>query len=263
MTQGTRHDGQNTGRGHTAKLWQNCPFAAIEQDFRYGWYMKTDFMKAHDLTNDWTLTQSTTGTFALVTDTAVAQGGVAALDCNSTTVVQGAQIQHVGAAGARFLPNADAEIFFECRYAVADLTAGSTGPEFFAGLAEIDTTIIAASALSTANHVGLSSITDDGVLISAAEKAGAAHTGTTMTSLATAAALANVSWHKFGFHIKGLTSIDFYADGVKKIGSGDKVATANIPAVALAPSFVCQSDGTVDAIVYLDWVKCYQKQLIA
>jgi hypothetical protein len=259
----TRHPGANSGRGFSKELWADCPRSSIESDPDFGWYFRDDFMDVFDLTNRYTLTQATAGTFAMIDDDETApltDGGIAALDCGSSTVAQGGNVQASSTVGARFKPQANSKIWFEARIAVADLTAGSTGPEFYCGLAEIDTTIIGSSALSTANHVGFSSVTDDGVLISAAEKASAAHTGTTMLALGTAPLLADVTWHKIGFRITNLTKVEFFVDGVQKSGTGDNVATANIPIVAMVPSLVCHSDGTVDPIVYIDWWDCYQSK---
>lgn len=265
MSTSVRHDGQNTDRGWTQKLWQACKVRAIKDNPTFGIGYETDFTHKGDI-GEWEVDTATAGTFALISNNGTGNhlfGGIAALDSASSTVVQGVQIQLCeagGVAGEQFIPQANSDIFFECRFMVADMTAGSTGPETFLGLCENDATIIGSSALSTANHLGLSSITDDGVLIDVAEKAGAAASGSTRLSLATAATPGAALWHKFGMHIKGVTTVDYYTDGVK---TKDVNATANIPIVALSPAFVCQSDGTVDPILYLDWVRCYQQLQIA
>lgn len=215
--------------------WDRAQLGAPE----YATFFYDDF---RDLpTGKYTATQATAGTFAL----GLAEDyGVALADCNSTTAAQGINVQ---LPGEKWKPVANEKVIFEARFKVVD---AATGPEFFIGLHEIKTDIISGSALDGSNMVGLSSVTDDLVCLFTAEKAGTAdnHTGTT---------LVDGTWIKWGFVIDGVTGITQYINGVKQASSTDHV-TANIPIVPMTLSLVCQSGGTTDPIVHLDWWACGQ-----
>ena len=216
------------------RLLKDFPLEAFESmDHGYGW--KTDFLTLP--TGEWTVTQATAGTFAL----GDAARGVALLDCDSSTVAQGANVQLGGTAGETILPAAGKIIIVSARLKFVDT---ASGPEFFFGLHETDTSIIAASALSGSNYVGFSSITDDKVLLACGAKAAAADTNTGTTMVEDTYALLEMK-------IIGVTKVEFFVDGVY-LGSASDLATANIPIVEIRPSFVCQSDGAVDTIVHID-----------
>ena len=187
---------------------------------------------SYNATDDWTLTQSTTGAAAMST----AASNVLELDSNSTTVVQGANLQRT--AGAFVVPVAGTKIYAEFEVKVVDTFDDC---EFFVGLSEADTTVIAASANSSANHIGWQCVTDDGVLLFTSEKAGTGDTGA-------AATLAEATYIRLGFVVDGITSVTQYINGVE---SGTAKATANVPIVKLVPTFVCQSGGTADPIMHI------------
>lgn len=181
---------------------------------------------------EWVLTQATTGAAAIST----ALPGVLELDSNSTTSTQGAQIQRVKSA---FVPTANKSVWGEFQIKVVDTF---DKVELFVGLSEIDTTIIASSAVSPANFIGWQCVTDDGVLLFASEKA---TVGTTQAS----ATIAEDTWIRLGFFYDGAAdTLQQYVNGV---ATGTAIATANIPKVALYPSFVCQSAGTNDPILHI------------
>jgi hypothetical protein len=132
-----------------------------------------------------------------------------------------------------------------------ETTIQTTFPTFlevFVALAELDTSIIATSAISTANHIGWYCVTDDGVLLFGANKASAAATKA-------AATIAEDTYIKLGFKVNGVTSIEQYINGVL---TGTAHATANVPIVALYPSFVCQSAGTNDPIMHIKGYRVFQ-----
>lgn len=233
------------GRGPSPALWGGLNLEDL-RNYDQGWLFEDDFCGDHDLTNRYTATQATAGTF-LITD---AEGGVADADCNSTTVTQGINVQASSTVGERFLPQADDIIYFEARVKATDFTPDSTGPEFFLGLSVIDTSIIADSANSSANHIGFESVTDDGVLLFHSESAGSRSSTTTPKTLA------NATYVNLGFKVTGTSLIEVFVDGVK---FGETI-TSNIPTTEMVPSLVCQSDGTVDTIVSIDWWRCAQYQ---
>lgn len=181
---------------------------------------------------DYVLTQATTGAAAIST----AAPGVLELDSNSTTSTQGANLQRVKSA---FVPAAGKSIWAEFQVKVVDTF---DKVELFVGLSEIDTSIIAASLNSSANHIGWECVSDDGVLVFAGEKAGTRGTKA-------AATIAEDTWIRLGFYYDG--AADTIQQFVNGVATGTPIATANIPKVALYPSFVCQSAGTNDPILHI------------
>ena len=55
--------------------------------------------------------------------------------------------------------------------------------------------------------------------------------------------------------MNGVTEIEQYVNGVL---TGTNHVTANIPVVAMCPSFVCQSAGTNDPIMHIQGYRCFQ-----
>jgi hypothetical protein len=207
----------------------------------------TDEFLTFDDENKWVLTQATAGTVAL---DAAAKGGVLLLDCNSTTNNQGVQIQLGGAAGsASFIASAASKIYFEARVKIADI--GSTTCQMFVGLAEVDTSVLASAANTTANHIGFEAINTTAMGIHS-EKAG------TRSSTAAVHTVVDDTYVKLGFVVDGVTKITPYVNGIAQTA-----ITSNIPIVGMTPSLVCHSSGTTDPIVHVDWVACYQAEHIA
>jgi hypothetical protein len=225
------------GRGLSPKVWANCPRTAINNGhLDKGWGFVDDFVSKDELEH-YTATQATAGTFALDD----AKGGVVLADCGSTTATQGINVQRATTVGECF--NAQyGKLYFEALIKAADI---ATGPEFFLGLAVIDTTVIATSALS-AQSIGFSSVTDDGVLLSGTKDGTSAATGTGTTLVAD-------TWVKLGFIAHENSKVDFYVDGVKV-----NTETTYIPTTEMVPTLVCQSGGTTDPIVHVDWIACFQ-----
>lgn len=226
---------------HQQGLWQTCPLQEYLHDHTIGIHFLEEWhgYDAEATVGDYVLTQATTGTAAIST----AEGGVLELDSNSTTSTQGATLQH-----NKFcvLPAASTEIWAEFEFKIVDTY---DKVELFVGLSELDTSLIAASANSSANHIGWECVTDNGVLVFAGEKGGARDTAST------AATIAEATYIKVGFYVNGVTSITQYINGVV---TGDTIATANIPVVAIYPSFVCQSAGTNDPIMHLRSYRIFQ-----
>lgn len=235
MTHYIKPPGQRDGSGLSSDLWRDCPRDEIMHDPGVGYYFRDNFT---DLpTGRYTATAATSGTFALDD----AARGVALADSGAAVDNQGINVQKaVGGVGELFIPKARCRIWAE---AYLKLVTISTGPQFFVGLHEIDTTIIAAGAMSGSNYIGYQSVTDDGVLLFASNKAG---TGTTKS----ATTAADGTYLKLGFKVTDLTKIEYFINGVKQ---GETIATANIPIVAMTPSLVCQSAGTVRPVAHIDW----------
>lgn len=224
----------NTAKGPTPNVWQKIDWMEILRDPEKGMVFWDDFV---DLpTGKYTATQATAGTFAL--DEQI--GGVALADCNSTTVTQGINVQLTNGG---FTWASGALMVFETRLKVVDM---ATGPEFFAGMSEVDTAIIDTSLQASANHIGFESVSDDGVLLFGAEKA-----GTEATALASNT-LTDGTFVKLAFIVEEDGTIAQYVNGVAVTGF---TASTWTPIVSMTPSFVCQSDGATDSIMHIDWVR--------
>lgn len=217
-----------------AGVWKNAPLDRLRYDPYYAVELDEPWQTFDTTatTGDYVLTQATTGTGAIST----AAPGVLELDSNSTTSTQGAQIQRVKSC---FVPAADKSIWAEFKFKIVDTF---DKVELFVGLSEIDTTIIGSSAVSPANFIGWQCVTDDGVLLFASEKA---TVGTTQAC----ATIAEDTYIRLGFFYDGVAdTLQQYVNGV---ATGAAIATANIPKVALFPSFVCQSAGTNDPVMHI------------
>lgn len=222
-------------------LWKDCPILEWLHDPTIG-VMYNEQWNSYDAeatVGDWVLTQATAGSAAKSTT----MQGVLSIDSGSTTATQGANVQR---AKSMFIPAAGKDIWAE--FQVKFTGVGALNVELFVGLAEIDTTIIGSSAVSTSNHIGWQSVTDDGVVLFDCEKATAATT-------AAATTIVSDTWVRLGFKVTGVTSIQQYINGV---ATGSAIATANIPIVALYPSFVCQSGGTDQPVMHVRPFRIFQ-----
>lgn len=220
--------------------WRDAALGKYMYDPNAGVLLDDPFTR-YDSTDDWTLTQATTGTAAIST----AAPGVLEIDSNSTTATQGVNLQRLVSP---FVPVASSQLFFETKIKVVDTYDKA---ELFIGLAASDTTILATSANSSANHIGWQCVTDDGVLLFTSEKAGA---GTTSA----AATIEEATYVRLGFHVIGVSYVQQYINGV---ATGDPHETANIPIVAIYPSFVCQSGGTNDPILHVAGYRVFQTRV--
>ena len=238
------YEGANSGRGLSPGLWAKQP--RDFQDLSVGFGFIDDFLSFDDASVRWLLTQASAGTAAC--DVA-AKGGVLLLDSASSTNNQGAQLQLGGAAAASsFIASATSKIYYEARVKLADI--GSTTVQFFAGLSEIDSTLFASAANSSANHVGAEAINTTALGVHS-EKAGS------RSSSASVHTIADGTYFKIGFVIDGVSKVTPYVNGEAKTA-----ITTNVPIVEMTPSFVCHSSGTTDPILHIDWVACYQEEQI-
>jgi hypothetical protein len=235
-------------RGLSPTLWNQAPLAQVSiGGLDQGFGFIDDFLAFDDASARWLLTQASAGTVAM--DVA-AKGGVLLLDSNSTTNNQGVQIQMGGAiAASSFIPSAASKIYYEARVKIADI--GSTTCQMFAGLAEVDASVFASAANTTANHIGFEAINTTAMGIHS-EKAG------TRSSTASVHTVVDDDYVKLGFVVDGLTKITPFVNGVSQTA-----ITSEIPILGMTPTFVCHSSGTTDPILHVDWVACYQEENIA
>jgi hypothetical protein len=241
---GTRrvsHYDPTLSAAYSTGLWKTCPLLEYMFDPTIG-YMVDERWQSYNATattGDYVLTQSAAGSAAMSTT----EPGTLSINSGSTTVVQGANVQRAKSA---FIPAAGKHIWAEFYLSFTGVDALNV--ETAIGLFEIDTTIIGSSAVSTDNHIGWTSVTDDGVLLFNCEKATAGATSAATT-------IVSATKVKLGFYVDGVTSIQQYINGVPV---GSAVATANIPIVAVYPSFVCQSGGTDQPVLHSHGYRIFQ-----
>lgn len=214
--------------GYTTGVWRSCPLWEHLFDPSIGvlWdYNATGY----DASNDWTLTQATSGTAAISTTAP----GTLLIDAGATTDNQGTNLQALKAA---FLPAANKSIWGEFTVTLTATTPPVTRAQLYVGLAASDTTVIASGAMSTNDHIGWN-ILDGELLVSkfSCDKAGVRARSTGKTFVA-------ATRTRLGFIYDGVAdTVQQYIDGV---AVGTAVATANIPKLVVYPSLVCQSDAT-------------------
>lgn len=223
-------------------LWRDCPLLEFMFDPSIGtmWQWDGTTYDAAATTGDFVLTQATAGTATMSTTIS----GTLNIAAGSTTATHGANVQRVKSA---FLPAAGKHIWAEFNLQYTGVT--NLNVETAVGLAEIDTTVIGTSAISTDNHILFESCTDDGILLFNTEKAAAANTPFAAHTIVSGTKV------RLGFKVNGVTDIQAYVNGV---AVGSPVATANIPVVAVYPTFVCQSGGTDSPILHLHNARVFQ-----
>jgi hypothetical protein len=218
----------NTGLiGSEDELWGNCPVLSYLLDPTLAVLYDEPFT-GYDATNDWTLTQATTGSAAISTTVP----GALKLDAGDTTAHHGANLQRLVAG---FIPAANKSLWFEVGVVLGTALTG----ELFLGLSGSNTAIISAGSLVTAakNLIGFSSVTGDGVMLFQSDKAGTAYTPD-----ASPVTLSLTATNYLGFFYDGVAdTVQAYVNGV---AVGGAVPTANVPKVVMYPSFVCQNQGT-------------------
>lgn len=223
-------------------LWRTCPLLEYMHDPTIGTLLdyQGNSYDAAATTGDFVLTQATAGTAAMSTT----QQGTLLINAGSTTATHGANVQRTK---SMFIPAADKHIWAE--FNVSYTGVSNLNVETAVGLAEVDTTVIGSSAVTTDNHIMFESCTDDGILLFNCEKAS---TGNTPEAVHTIVSGTKV---RLGFYVNGVTSVQAYVNGV---ATGSEVATANIPIVALYPTFVCQSGGTDSPVLALHGFRIFQ-----
>jgi hypothetical protein len=225
-------------------VWADCPLQAIRTEPTVGYEVFEDFTNIDAATlAGYTATQATTGTFALDT----AAGGVALADSNSATQHQGINVQKLGPC---FLPAANKDIWFEARIKVVDTY---DKVQLFVGLADVDTTLSPNGNLDSGNseYIGFGIETTGAGALSFYECKATAE----LTDVV--GAIAEATYIRLGFKVTGITGIACYINGVNTALTN--VVAAGIPVTdVLTPSFVCQSDGTNDPILHIDWYRAVQ-----
>lgn len=235
------HFSPELNSGFSTGLWADCPLLEYAHDPSIGRLLDEQWnsYNAAATTGDYVLTAATAGSAAIGT----AGTGVLEIDSASSTASQGANVQRVKSI---WVPASGKSLWAEWTVKIVDTY---DKVEFFVGLSDVETAIIASSANASDNHIGWQCVTTDGVLLFSSEKAG---TGATKA----ATTLAEDTYVKLGFKYDGTAdTVQQYINGVS---TGTAHVTANIPKVALCPSFVCQSDGTNDPIMHVKPYRIFQ-----
>lgn len=233
---------------HMAELLSRHTQQPYYDRFRDAYFEGNDF-DSFDADDDFTVTNATAGT-ADVIDGA---GGILELDSASTTADQGVQVQH---KTETILPADGKPIIFEARLKISEHSTGVVdSAQIFVGLSVLDTTIMASGANSSTDHIGWESnavtVADvHGRLDFHAEKGG------DRASVSTAHTYeANDTYVILGFFVDGIGYVTPLVNGIA--GTSIETGSANIPVTAgtgdMAASFLCQSEGTHDPTMDLDW----------
>lgn len=225
--------------GRCGAAWRdfNVERARIDQTYGRFFDLKNDLANA-------TGTQATAGTGAYIADTVAGGYSVLEVDCNSTTNGQGYQLQWKNAG---VYPEEGMVHYAHLRLRFKDI---ATGPEFYGGLATIDTTLIASDAMSATNWVGFLSLSGGTIKVGVDD-------GTEDLSDSAIHTMVDGDTTTDGTEIVDLdlrwevgTKIEAWVNGVKADLTG--IDLANEPDGGfIVPSVVCQTNGTTDPIVHV------------
>ena len=244
-------------------LWKRCPRTAIlNGHLDKGWGFIDDFLSlGYDPTDsdeaipNWTYHQQDSGTVTILDY----QGGWLQLDSGGTTADDGVTAYRGTANGGEcFVPAVGAEIFFEARVYPVDLGSmeASDGMQLFIGLADRTTPIMASGVVDATDYVGFKYDAND----TDGDWHFVGYDGTEDDN-DTGVDIDDGSTVKLGFWIKETDKMVPYINGVAL--EGHKItASASIPGANMMPILGCFSEGGVDPILKVDYVACFQKQLL-
>lgn len=238
--------------GFKSGVWADCPLLAVQADPSIGYVLAEDFVDFPAITsaNPCTVDGYTTAQVSSVGTIAVsstAQAGVLLLDSESSTVNQGV---HMHKNETLFKCAAGKDMWFEARFKIAD-TADKC--QMFVGVSKIDTELMDAGDLDATNndYIGFAMENGAGGTLSFY----ACKDGTEKSDSATD--LTTGTYVRVGFKVLGTDTIKAYVNDSEV--SLSNVTSAVIPTTdAMAPMFVCMSDGTNDPIMHLDYYKIVQ-----
>ena len=230
--------------GLSPLLWGDCPWDSIKNDPGQGIAYFDDFVGTQNTTDAeaWEDSSVTTGTLTLV---AAEGGALLASSAGSTSADDGAEWQLLN---CRFLPKAGTNIWFEARVKMNDAT-----DQYYIGLAATDVTLIAGGVLDdVSDKCGFFhavSETDDKISCVTARAAEDDATSDIADN-------SDGTYMTVGFKITGLTSVEFYVDGVL-LETGTTVLA--IPNAAMCLSLASKIEDTgANAEMTIDWVRIAQ-----
>lgn len=231
---------QTADPGLTAKLWRGIDRSRGATDPMTGFF---HVERGQSGVGAFTSTQATAGTALYIASPTTGLGSVLELDSNSTTNTQGIQVQFPG-LGVN--PKDGMVIGWETMIQLKDI---ATAPEFFAGMATLDTTLIASGAISASDWIGYYDVAGGATCV---PKFGV-EDGSQDISATTAHTFVDgdvttdgTAWARLGFRWEVGTKLEAYVNG-SLIDASD-VAESNAPDGPIVCSYVMQTNGTVDPI---------------
>jgi len=249
---------KSPNRGLTPGCWLGIDVAA--KDPSLGFVHVEDY-KLHPDPASYLLTQKGSVGQVLLDETE--EYGVWQVDCNSITADQGINLQM---RGMGIKPTEFGVIAFETRVRLDDIGTRVAGNGYNAaiGLCNWDTSFLASGTVDTSGN----NITDYAMFISLSS-------GTTINSQAkwsfqmTRLGSGNdvdlqkdiadivdgdvtpTAWVKLGFRAEVGKSLELFVNGAKV--SSSSILPPIVPDAIVYPTFVCESEGTVDPILMVDW----------
>lgn len=241
--------GTAAGAGPSPLIWDESLWLEVALDPTKGVAYFDDFMGPLDVTtgDGYVITAVNSGAIAPVVD---ADGGAILIDsAGNNAADDGVNVQ---LTNCMVKPVAGRTIRFEARVKFNDNSALTS--QFAIGLAGIDTTLIAAGVLDDTVDKALwfhhGATTADKMSVCAARTSAEDIDADKATTV-------DATYIKLGFVINGLTSIEWYANGVL-VHTSD--VAANIPNAVMCLSMVAQTEGaTKDAEMTVDWVRILQE----
>jgi len=240
------------GSDYRTGVWADCPLLAIEADPSLGYIVFEDFTQFPLITDadaptlsGWTCTQggNTKGLLRLLTGTT----GILEVDSESTTQHEGLHIQQ---AIAHFKCAAGKDIWYETRLKVLETYATV---QLWAGLSKIDGTLIKndGDLDTTSDYIGFGMETGAAGAIKFYECVGGAELSDSVVTCA------ENTYIRLGFHIDGITGVHCFVNGAE-VALTTVVYTGLPVDDALTLGFTCQTEGTEDPMLHVDWVRCVQ-----
>lgn len=241
--------GTAAGAGPSPLIWDDSKWLDVMLDPTQGVAYFDDFMGPIDVTtgDGYVITTVNSGA---ISGSATEDGGALFVDsAGNNAADDGVQAQ---LTNCLVKPLAGRTIRFEARVKFNDNSA-LTG-QFAIGFAGVDTTLIAAGVLDDVVDKALwfhhGATTADKMSVCAARTSAEDIDADKATTV-------DDTYIKLGFVINGLTSIEWYADGVLVHTSSE---AANIPNAVMCLSFVAQTEGAAkDAEMSVDWVRILQE----
>jgi len=176
-----------------------------------------------------------------------ATGTVLQVDPASSTDTQGITLQF---HNIQLTPKDGFDIVFEARFCVTD---AATMPELYAGLCDTSATAtISGGAMNATDWIGFYSLASGSVIFGVEDGTQSVTSSAVHTMVNYDTNSDGSEWVKLGFVYHGdQRGGNYYVNNVK--GTQSITWSAGPTDVVLWPTFVCQSNGTVDPIMELHW----------
>lgn len=244
-------------RGLTPACWLGIDITS--RDPSSGLFYLDDFLRHPDPAS-YTLTQKgSVGAVKLLTEA----DGIFEIDSASGTADQGPNIQFNGQG---FLPPTNGIVAFEARIRTDDIGTGAAGngQNIAFGLANLDSSFFVNGAVDTAAN----GVTDYAMFLSISSaatwnaankwsfqmtKAGSSGDVDTQKDIATLidGDVTATGFLKLGFRAEVGRSLELFVNGVK-VSSSD-ILPSIFPDTVVYPTFVIESEGSVDPMLNVDW----------